>query len=516
MRSLLRRLARHPGPLAVGIVLLGLQALAPAATALGVASSVRDLTTGLDGSPLSLGVLAALVLGDTAVGWLRTRVSRGLALRTASDLRCALLERDLAAGGGPEALGDRLNRLLAEVDEVVLAVSGLVTALRNPLALVLLLGSVAALAEGWTALGLLVAPMVAGAVAWAGRSVRVAAEASAAARAALSSELADTLHAASAIASVGVVDEEVARARGFVDADAAARLRLDLARQAPAAAMRLVAVVCVLGAGLWGAHRGQFLDAGALAGVVTAGALALRPLNALGEGVGLVRRGLAALDRVESALRRLPVRASGGVRIGEGALSLSVAALGVTVGGRRILSGVDLELQAGQVGLLLGPVGAGKSTLLRVVAGRIAVWDGTVRIAGQSLRDADPRSLSERMAWVPQEPTFLRRTVAENVRMGRRVDLPGGLASPDRPMGEGGGQLSGGERQGVALARALAGRPGLLLLDEPGRSMDAASRATLWTAVRASGATVLVAAHEAEIPADVVYEIDGGRVRRRP
>jgi ATP-binding cassette subfamily B protein len=517
----LRRLARRPVALAAGSALVALQACAPAATVLGVALSVRHLTAGLDGSPASLMVLAALVLGDSAVGLLRTRVTRGLAVGVAADLRLELFERLLASGGGGAPLGDRLHKLVAEVDEVGVAVSGLVTALRNPAALLLLAGSIVSLADGWTWTAALVAPIVGVAGGWAGRRVRRAADRWSARRGEMGAALVDALRAAPTLAWSGVVASEVERAAVVVRADADARLALDIARQGPAAAMRLAAVGGLLGVGLWAAGSGTALDAGSLAGVVTAGALALRPLAAVGEGVSLLRRGLQSLGRVEATLRSLPTRRGPGRSLPDGALEVDVDSVRLSLGGHPVLDGATLRVPRGGSALLIGPVGAGKTTLLHAIAGQVDAFEGAIRLGGVPVREVDETSLARAVALVRQEPQFLDRTMAENVHLGRACAEPVDEAvralvpDPSRAIGEEGRGLSGGERQRLAVARALAGRPGLLLLDEPFRGLDATSADAIWAAIRATGATVVAAVHEADRPADAVYALHDGRLRLR-
>lgn len=144
-----------------------------------------------------------------------------------------------------------------------------------------------------------------------------------------------------------------------------------------------------------------------------------------------------------------------------------------------VLSDVSLHIPAGTFLAVLGPSGCGKSTLLRMVAGLDQPTAGTVRLGARLVTRADPRC-----AVVFQEPRlFPWRTVADNVAFGARR-LPGG-ESPDRLLelvglaGFGRSfphQLSGGMAQRAALARALIGRPEVLLLDEPFAALDALTR----------------------------------------
>lgn len=152
-------------------------------------------------------------------------------------------------------------------------------------------------------------------------------------------------------------------------------------------------------------------------------------------------------------------------------------------GPRTVLAGVDLEIAAGEVVAVIGPSGCGKSTLLRQVAGLDAPDAGRILIGDSPVTSYDPRT-----AVAFQEPRLLPwRTLAQNVALGvprgtpraqnaeqvsRLLELVG-LAGSERLRPR---QVSGGMAQRASLARALARRPGVLLLDEPFGALDALTR----------------------------------------
>ncbi|MGH2531507.1 MAG: ABC transporter ATP-binding protein [Thermomicrobiales bacterium] len=144
-----------------------------------------------------------------------------------------------------------------------------------------------------------------------------------------------------------------------------------------------------------------------------------------------------------------------------------------------VLHRISLEIRGGEFVAILGPSGCGKSTLLRLLAGLDRPSEGEVRLDDEVVTRADPRS-----AVVFQEPRlFPWKTVAANVAVGARrlaeKPSPDGLLSLVGLDGFGGNyphQLSGGMAQRAGLARALIGRPGVLLLDEPFASLDALTR----------------------------------------
>ena len=151
----------------------------------------------------------------------------------------------------------------------------------------------------------------------------------------------------------------------------------------------------------------------------------------------------------------------------------------VSLGERKVLRGFDLQVPPGAVTGLLGPSGTGKSTLLRALVRLIDIDAGTITLDGTDIRELDARELRCRVGLVAQTPVMLPGTVADNLRYGvadlGEEDLQAALADADLDPSFAdrvAGDLSGGERARVALARALTRGPQLLLLDEPTSALD--------------------------------------------
>ena len=176
-------------------------------------------------------------------------------------------------------------------------------------------------------------------------------------------------------------------------------------------------------------------------------------------------------------------------------------------GGAPILGGVDLAIEQTDIAVIVGPNGAGKSTILKAVFGLVSVSKGTITFQGQNITNADPdRLVPMGLGFVPQEfNVFTSMSVEENLEMGayiRRDDFGPTMRSIyamfpvlKEKRRQRAGELSGGQRQMVAMGRALMSEPKLLLLDEPSAGLSPIHTTQVFEHVRkinANGVAVLM------------------------
>ena len=291
----------------------------------------------------------------------------------------------------------------------------------------------------------------------------------------------------------------------------------------------LLAVVAVLAVGLLEVRRGT-----ATVGLVVAALVMSRmmttPVRTLGLAHDYWHRSQISRQKVLEFLRSSsrgldPV---GGEHLvaGKGRIEFR----DVTVPGA--LEGVTLTAERGQLVAVAGPTGAGKSTLLGLLARLVEPTDGEILVDDQVLAATTPRSTYRKIGMVSPDLPLMRGTVRRNLSYSRpdvdpaevaRVvyasgldrllaDLPDGIATW---VVEGGRNLSVGQRQRIALGRALLGNPPILLLDEPTANLDPAAKEDFRRMVTRHRGTVLLATNDpAELAlADQVWVLERGRVR---
>lgn len=248
---------------------------------------------------------------------------------------------------------------------------------------------------------------------------------------------------------------------------------------------------------------------------------ALAPIDQLIGSWRTIAQARGSIQLLDDLLRQTPP-VPRQTRLPSPAGHLGVEGLTVLRPGQRpILHGVGFEVLPGQVVAIVGPSGAGKSTLVRALASAQQADAGSIRFDRCEQRDWDPEQLAEHIGFMPQETTLFEGTIKDNLtrfrsRLGGAVEaldeeavdaarlagahqmiqqLPGGY---DHHLPVGGGGLSSGQAQRIALARALFRRPRFVFLDEPNSSLDAEGDSQLTATLerlKQAGTTILVVAH---------------------
>jgi len=541
-RRVLGLLAPYWGRLLAGGVLLALTSLVALVLPLGLQQLIDQVIGQHDGNLLNIVTAALIALFilrgalDAAQNYLISSVGQ----RMTADLRMRLfyhLERLSLRFYDERKVGETLSRVTNDVTQIATLNDNIV-----PLAgqVVTLIGSVIiVVALNWrlTLIVLLVAPPAA--LIASGLARRIWSD---------STEVQEALAQAT-----GVLDESLGSIRvvksfsregyefGRFTKSIGALLRISLRRARIQAFVGPVvtfigflAVIIVIWFGGREALAGR-LSVGQLVAFVIYLIIMIVPLATLSGIFAQTQAALAAAARVFAVLDE-PVDPS--------ETSESLPAIGPIQGSvtfdqvefayapnRRVLRGVSFEVAPGQVAALVGPSGAGKTTTLQILLRLYELTGGSIRIDGVDIRAVSIRSLREQMAIVPQEPTLFSGSVADNIRFGRLdatdaeveeaaraanahefiARLPEGYGTL---VGERGVKLSAGQRQRIAIARAILRDPRILLLDEATASLDNVSEALVQQALSRlmAGRTTLVVAHRLTTieHADLILVLDRG------
>jgi ATP-binding cassette subfamily B protein len=243
------------------------------------------------------------------------------------------------------------------------------------------------------------------------------------------------------------------------------------------------------------------------------------PVDALGWIISNLQESMTAADRIYEVLdsdvtiKDRPDAVALDPADARGELRFEGVRFAFPDAGEPVLRGIDLHIRAGETMALVGVTGSGKSALISLVPRLYDVTGGRVTIDGHDIRDLPLDNLRDLLGVAFEEPTLFSMSVRENLTLGRPYatdeqvaeaidiaqagfvyELPWGL---DTRVGEQGLSLSGGQRQRLALARAVLGRPRLLVLDDPLSALDVHTEALVEEALERVlvGSTALVVVH---------------------
>jgi ATP-binding cassette subfamily B protein/ATP-binding cassette subfamily C protein/ATP-binding cassette subfamily B multidrug efflux pump len=270
----------------------------------------------------------------------------------------------------------------------------------------------------------------------------------------------------------------------------------------------IVALVAAIGT-----QNLQGVEVGLLYAFIAYVARVVEPLIQITMQFSVLQQSVIAASRVDALLHETEApRSTSARRVGAGHVEFADVSFGYDPA-RPVLHDVSLDIPAGSFVGVVGPTGSGKSTLLSLLLRFYAPQSGRIDIDGIPLADMNSAHFREAVGLVPQEPFLLAASVRENIDMGRGLPdaaieraaraarahdfidrLPDGYATE---LGEGGARLSSGQKQLVAIARALAGNPRVLLLDEATSRIDSETEQAVRAALAdvARSATVIAIAH---------------------
>lgn len=533
---------------AVGALLASLLALA-------VPQVLRELVNGpllTSGTVTEVATAAALVLAlgvaEAAFVWSRRMLVVGPATTVELQMRSELFRHLLDL---PIAFHDRTSggQLLARIMADL-------SAIRRWLAfgLVMMVVSAATILVGGVLMALTAGPLAvvyfAGAIPMVWLGFRFRADYAVVARRArdqagdLAATVEESIHGIRVLKAFGRGQDAL---DGFVvQADQLRQTEIAKARTLSRVVVALTAIPEVvlalsLGLGIWLVAEGR-LSVGALVAFFATAAVVNRPLEQLANLLAMTLDARAATDRVLDAMDTvpaiadpvapvaLPAASPGGTRVEFRGVRLQYPGSAAPV-----LDGLDLVLEPGRTTALVGSTGSGKSSLLLLVPRLYDVTEGAVLLDGVDVRSLTRRDVRTAVATAFEDPVLFSASVRSNVLMGVAEDepsaeellamalrtaraefayhLPNGL---DTVIGEEGMSLSGGQRQRLALARAVAARPRVLVLDDPLSALDVATEAAVTAELRRvlPGTTTLVVAHRPSTVAlaDQVAVLEDGRI----
>lgn len=470
----------------------------------------------------ALAALCLVLLGRAGLSWASELVAVRISGRVKADLRRRLLAAAVAQG--PRLAAERssaqtallVTRGLDGLDGYYARyVPQLILAAIVPITVIACLAFVDVVAAITVALTVPLIPVF---MALIGRMSATYRDRRWAALGRLAHRFADVVAGLPTLRAFGRADAQVATLRRVTDAYRSSTLATLRIAFLSALVLELLATISVA---LVAVGVGLRLQAGDLGLEVGLFALVLAPeaylpLRRLGSEFHAAEEGVAAARDAFALIDAVPSGSATGARPPVVIARVRVEGVSVDQPGRETVApaGAWLEVGPGELVAVTGRSGAGKSTLLATILGFAAPGSGRVVVEGDDGTELDVRTLDrggwlERIAWVPQVPYLAPGTVAENIRLGAPAAtdaeveaalLAVGLVDVplDRVIGERGSGLSGGQRRRLGVARALARRSPVLLLDEPTAGLDADAEAQVLAAVRAEavrGAAVLLVAH---------------------
>ncbi len=543
LRRLLGWFRPYRGRFALALVLMALQAAIPGSLVLMIQQLLDKVLIEKDHQMLAL--MPLMVIGLYGLNGLLT-VARGMLTRTiawdvVTRLRSALFGQYLRLDLGwhhRNSTGAHIARLTNDVNNIQYGVSGIVTAVQQPLTLVALLAAAAWMNPWLTGLAVLALPLVAWPISRFGARLRGSVRSSLDNLADLTSSTQQTLSGIQVVQAYGAEASRTAQFETENQAQKRLQLAAFMAQLLPGPVIEMIAAVAVAGV-LWVGGQQVFageIEPGELIAFMVALGLLNDPLKGIAKINNLSQRAIAGAEEVFAILDLEPAVPDHGVEtLPEGTLDLVLSGVAFDYGEGPVLHGVDLQVSAGSVVALVGASGAGKSTIARMVLRFHDPTAGRITLGGVDLRSVPLAHLRSHIAIVTQESFLFDDTVRANIALGVEaneaavvaaakaanahdfiMDLPEGY---DTRVHEGGMRLSGGERQRLCIARAFLRDAPVLILDEATSALDTQAERAVQEALGRlmKDRTVLAIAHRLSTVRDAseILVIAGGRIVER-
>ena len=350
--------------------------------------------------------------------------------------------------------------------------------------------------------------------------------------------LEQTFQGARVVKSYGMEEYEKSRIRAIAERVFSLNFKADRVRAVASPIMETLGGIAITLVIAYGGFRviHDSMDPGSFFSFITALLLAYEPMKRLANLNAALQQGLAGAQRLFELLDRDPTILekpdAQALAINGGGMKLEDVRFSY-VTDQAALADMSFEVPAGKTVALVGPSGAGKSTILNLIPRFYDVDNGRISIDGTDVRDVKFESLRGAMALVSQEITLFDDTVRANIAYGRPeasedeiieaaknaaahdfiIEMPEGY---DTYVGERGTKVSGGQRQRLAIARAMLKNAPILLLDEATSALDTESERHVQSALTKlmQGRTTLVIAHRLStvMDADLIHVIDQGRL----
>jgi subfamily B ATP-binding cassette protein MsbA len=543
LRRLLSYFRPHLPTLVLASLLVVVSSLVPVALVFLVRTMLDDVLIARDRAGLT--VLPLLVIGLYAIGG-AAAVARGLLTRKVAWSVVTQVRRELfvhylrqdVLWHQKRPTGELVARLMNDVNDVQLGMSGIVTAVQKPLSLVGLIASAFVMNPKLAAIALPVIPFVAIPIERFGRSLRASARSSLDNLAGLSASASETLTGIRVVQSMGGESTRLARFDSENERQKELQMRTFLAQLLPGPVIELIAAVGV-GLVIWVGGQQVLageIEPGALVAFLVALGLLNDPLKGIAQIHSLMQRALAGAESVFHTIDSQPRLADRGtVQLAHEPVEIAFEDVAFDYGEGPVLEGVSFRMQQGRTVALVGASGSGKSTIAALVTRFVDPTRGRVLANGKALPEYTLASWRRQVGFVSQDTFLFDDTIRANIAFGSeatqaQVEAAARVANAhdfiatlphryDTRIDELGLRLSGGQRQRICIARAVLRDAPVLVLDEATSALDTESEALVQEALDRlrKDRTVLLIAHRLSTirDADEILVLEGGRIVER-